>query len=72
VRRRGAPVTWSLDEGPVFANCVGLLDFNGSDATLLVEQARPYDAEGDPSLEPIFTRDLRSGASVKGPAAAGA
>jgi hypothetical protein len=61
-----------MDEGPVFANCIGLLDFNGPDATLLVEQARPYDAEGKPSLEPIFTRNLRSGARVTGPPTAGA
>jgi hypothetical protein len=69
VHQRRAEVRWALAQGPVFANCIGVLDFDGTDATLLVEQAEPYDAEGTASLHPAFDIDLRTGADREDPAA---
>jgi hypothetical protein len=49
---------WKLDEGPVFENCVGRLDFDGRAGVMLLEQAKPYDDNGDPELEEVFTLHL--------------
>jgi len=49
---------WKLDEGPVFENCVGRLDFEGRAGVMLLEQAKPYDDQGDPELEEVFTLRL--------------
>jgi len=54
-------VRWQIDQGPVFANCIGVLDYDGDAADLLVEQATPYDAVGHPALAETFSVDLRTG-----------
>jgi len=58
VGKHRTPVRWKLDEGPVFENCVGRLDFDGPGAVMLLEQAKPYDDQGDPELEKVFTLRL--------------
>jgi len=61
VGRKRTRVHWQIDQGPVFANCIGILDYDGDAADLLVEQATPYDAVGHPALAETFSVDLRTG-----------
>ena len=58
-------VRWAIDQGPVFANCVGVLQYHGNAAGLLVEQATPYNAAGDPALAATFSVDLITGHGEK-------
>ena len=64
VGRKRTRVRWKIDQGPVFANCIGVLDYDGDAARLLVEQATPYDAAGDPALATTFSVDLVTGDGV--------
>jgi hypothetical protein len=54
---RRSPLRWSIDHGPVFDNCVGLLTFDGESALLRLEHAS-VDADGAPHLEVAFDVDL--------------
>jgi len=65
VGRKPTRVHWKIDQGPVFANCIGVLDYDGNAAGLLVEQATPYDAAGDPALAATFAVDLLTGIGVQ-------
>jgi len=73
VHRARPAVTWSIDRGPVFDNCIGELTFQGRRAGLTVYQARPLDDNGRPAFEPVFDIDLVAGsfATVREPAASG-
>ena len=65
VGRKRTSVRWKIDHGPVFANCIGVLDYDGDAAGLLIEQATPYDAAGDAALATTFSVDLRTGLGVQ-------
>jgi hypothetical protein len=53
---RRPDVRWDVDHGPVFANCVGVLKFDGDAATVCLESATADD--GTPNLEVVFEVDL--------------
>jgi hypothetical protein len=57
VRARRPPVRWTMTDGPVFANSMSLLRFDGDRADLLVEQASPGD-DGAPALVAVVARAL--------------
>jgi hypothetical protein len=57
---RRPDVRWDLDHGPVFANCVGVLTFDGDAATVCLERASADD-EGAERLEVVFEVDLNPG-----------
>ena len=54
---RRPQVSWDLDHGPVFANCVGILTFDGEAATVCLERATADD-DGTEHLEVVFEVDL--------------
>jgi len=56
-RGRRSPVHWTLCDQPIFANCLGQVVFEGSDARLTVEQASPAD-DGGAQLALVLQRDL--------------
>ena len=58
--RRPQP-SWRIDLGPVFANTIGQLTFEGSAARLLVLQARPHDDSASPAFDEVFEFDLVAG-----------
>jgi hypothetical protein len=66
VRRKRRRVSWEIDRGPVFANCLGQISFDGRSAQLLVEQARPHDENARPDLDRVIELDLVAG-SRSGP-----
>ena len=68
VGARRAIVRWKIDQGPVFENCLGRLDFDQAGGTMVLERAKPSDSEGDPELEQIFTTDLTDVATTSPPA----
>lgn len=57
VRRRRPAVEWEIDEGPVFQNCLGLIEFTGDNAHLVQEHATPDD-DGNPRLTVAYELDL--------------
>lgn len=57
VDRGIAPLSWELDRGPIFANNMGLIEFDAETAHLVMERAHPDD-EGRPVLEVVFDREL--------------
>jgi hypothetical protein len=61
VRRRRPPVSWDVDHGPVFANSVGQISFDGCAAQLRVLQSRPHDDEATPELDTVIDVDLVAG-----------
>ncbi len=56
---RRPALEWNLDHGPVFANCVGLLTFEGETATVCLERATADD-DGAERLDVVFEVDLHS------------
>jgi hypothetical protein len=54
---RRPPLSWDLDHGPVFANCVGMLTFDGEAAAVCLESATA-DGDGTQHLEVVFEVDL--------------
>ena len=54
---RRPALDWDLDHGPVFANCVGMLTFEGEAATVCLESATADD-DGTDHLEVVFEVDL--------------
>jgi hypothetical protein len=54
---RRPELSWGLDHGPVFANCVGMLTFDGESATVRLERATADD-DGAQQLEVVFDVDL--------------
>ncbi len=74
VRRKRTRVSWKMDRGPVFANCLGQISFDGRSAGLVVQQARPHDENAHPDFETVIEVDLVAGsrsAAVRAPATAG-
>ncbi len=61
VGRRRPDMSWQIDLGPVFANCVSQLSFDGRAANLLVLQSRPHDDEVRPSFDEVIEFDLVAG-----------
>ena len=61
VRRKRTSVSWKIDRGPVFANCLGQISFEGRSARLVVQQARPHDENAKPDFETVFEVDLAAG-----------
>jgi len=59
VRRPHASVSWELDEGPVFDNCLGQLIFDDESARLIQEHSCPSD-DGSAHLELLYEIDLMS------------
>ena len=55
-------MSWDIDRGPVFGNCLGQISFDGRSAHLLVQQARPYDEDAKPDFENVIEFDLAAGA----------
>jgi hypothetical protein len=55
------PVSWDVDRGPVFANSLGQIDFDGRSAQLLVLQALPHDEKARPELDEVIELDLVAG-----------
>ena len=64
VRRERARVSWEIDRGPVFGNCLGQISFDGRAAHLLVQQARPYDEDAQPDFETVIELDLVAGSRL--------
>ena len=62
VRRQRRGVTWEVDRGPVFGNCLGQISFEGRAAHLVVQQTRPYDEDAGPELKTVIELDLVAGA----------
>ena len=57
-RAPAAPrVDWSIDQGPVFDNCIGQLTFDGASARLVQEHSCPSD-DGSAYLELLYSVDL--------------
>ena len=56
---RRPKLEWGLDHGPVFANCVGILTFDGEAATVCLERATADD-DGTERLDVVFDVDLGS------------
>ena len=52
-----SPLRWTLDHGPVFSNCLGLLTFQDEAASMRLERAT-VDDDGAPQLEIAFDVDL--------------
>ena len=61
VRRERPRVSWEIDRGPVFGNCLGEISFDGRSAHLLVQQARPYDEDAERDFEKVIEFDLVAG-----------
>lgn len=61
VHRRRTSLQWKMDRGPVFANCLGTITFDGRQAKLLVQQTRPYDDQGVAAFETAIDADLLLG-----------
>ncbi len=58
VRAEATPLVWELDDGPFFANNIGLLSFTDGEAPhLKIEHAHPDD-DGEPVLDVIVERTL--------------
>jgi hypothetical protein len=57
VRNRPSTVTWRLDRGPVFDNCIGELTFDGDDAMVCIERALVGD-DGENELDVVFEAQL--------------
>ncbi len=59
IRGETTPLVWELDDGPFFANNIGLLSFpaDGGAPHLKIEHARPDD-DGEPILDLIVERTL--------------
>jgi hypothetical protein len=57
VRNKPPAVTWHLDQGPVFDNCIGEITFDGDDATLRIERALVGD-DGDNAIDVVFDANL--------------
>ena len=57
VREQPTKVTWQLDHGPVFDNCVGELTFEGENAKLCIERALVGD-DDENGIEIVFEVDL--------------
>jgi hypothetical protein len=62
VGRRRPQMSWQIDLGPVFANSLGQLSFDGRAATLLVLQARPHTDNVLPAFDEVIEFDLVAGA----------
>ena len=62
VHRQRRQVTWEVDRGPMFGNCLGQITFEGRAAHLVVQQARPYDEAAGPELQTVIVLDLVAGA----------
>jgi hypothetical protein len=54
---RRTPLRWTLDHGPVYDNCLGLLTFDDENASMRLERAT-VDNDGAPQLEVAFDVDL--------------
>ena len=54
---RRPDLSWDLDHGPVFDNCVGMLTFDGEAATVCLERATADD-DGTERLDVVFEVDL--------------
>ena len=61
-RRERARVKWQLDRGPVFANTLGQVTFEGRSAQLSVLRTQPHDEGAHPVLEQPIVLDLVAGA----------
>jgi hypothetical protein len=72
VLRRPPQLSWRIDLGPVFANSIGELTFEGRTASLLVLQARPHDDDAPPDFDRGFELDLVAGSRATALAAGGA
>ena len=57
VARRHVPLTWAVDEGPVFDNCLGQLLIEGPSARLVQEHSCPSD-DGSATLDLLYDIDL--------------
>lgn len=68
VHRRRPIVLWDTDLGPVFANSLSQLSFDGREAQLLVLQCRPHAEEVVPAFDEVITVDLVAGSQAGRPA----
>ncbi|MEZ5218447.1 MAG: alkaline phosphatase D family protein [Ilumatobacteraceae bacterium] len=57
VRRPDSPLSWELEDGPIFANNMGVLSYDDTDARLVVEHCRP-DEHGEPDLQVVIDHPL--------------
>jgi hypothetical protein len=57
VRNKPPVVTWQLDQGPVFDNCIGEITFDGDDAKLSIERA-VVGNDGENVFELVFDAHL--------------
>jgi hypothetical protein len=64
VGRRRPEMSWQTDVGPVFANSLGQLSFDGRAARVLVLQARPHTDDERASLEDVIEFDLVAGSKA--------
>jgi hypothetical protein len=65
VARRRPDVSWRIDLGPVFANCMAQLSFDGRAARLLVLQSRPHADKVLPAFDQVYEFDLVAGARAR-------
>ncbi len=61
VRRRRPSVSWKIDVGPVFANCLGEITFRSQTASLCILQARPHVDDAKPEFDEVIEVDLAAG-----------
>jgi len=59
--RKPPSISWKVDLGPVFANCLSQISFNGRLAQLLVLQARPHVDDTPHAFDRAFELDLVAG-----------
>lgn len=62
-RRKPTRVSWGIDVGPVFANSLGQISFDGRAAQLLVLQCRPHD-DNRPEFDRVIEVDIVAGSHV--------
>ena len=60
-RRRRTKVSWGIDVGPVFANSLAQIAFDGRAARLTMLQARPHADDVSPAFDTAFDLDLVAG-----------
>ena len=69
VRPPHQELSWKVDEGPVFDNCLGQLIFDGASARLVQEHSCPTD-DGSAKLELLYTVDLATDQLTSAPSPA--
>jgi hypothetical protein len=64
VRAERPTVTWQIDQGPVFENCIGEITFDGDDAKVCIERAVVGDDEEN-EIGVVFEAALSAGHALR-------